>query len=75
MKYMHAEMITLIVVISAIASRLMGGMFTLIGGQNAFDLITIAPLIILLVCIIPYSLTLKKTELEINNQIRRLNNE
>ncbi len=65
-KYMHAEMITLMVIISALAScfasRLLGGMFTWVGGQMAFNLITLIPLAILLISVIPYSIVLKKTE-------------
>jgi len=65
-KFHHAAMISIMVIISSIASsiasRLVGGMFTWFGGQTAFDATTILPLLILLVIILPYTKVLFSAE-------------
>jgi MFS transporter, FHS family, glucose/mannose:H+ symporter len=65
-KIYHTCMITIMVVVSAVgssfASRLVGGMFTWVGGAMAFGIITVIPLFILLIFILPYTKALLYSE-------------
>ena len=65
-KLHHTAMISIMVIISSLASsfasRLVGGMFTWFGGQLAFDATTLIPLVILLLIILPYTKVLFRAE-------------
>ncbi len=63
-KSMQSAIMCLIMIFGAVfdsfSARMVGGLFTYVGGIRAFEIYTIVPLIILLVLTIPYALFLKK---------------